>query len=40
MQSITIKGFFAQILVVALFAIKKYTQAFSCAYIELWMHLR
>ena len=37
---ITIRGFFAQILVVALFVIKEYTYAFSCAYIELWMHLR
>ena len=40
LYSITIKGFFAQILVVALFVIKEYTYAFSCAYIELWMHLR
>ena len=40
LYSITIKGFFAQILVVALFVIKEFAHAFSCAYIELWMHLR
>ena len=40
LQSITIKGFIAQILVVAQFVIKEFTHAFSCAYIELWMHLR
>ena len=39
LHSITIKGFFAQILVVALFVIKEFAHAFSCAYIELWMHL-
>ena len=40
LYSITIKGFFARILVVALFVIKEFAHAFSCAYIELWMHLR